>query len=58
MNQWMNLEKEWKVIKKRVINPKALPRFIENEPDIISREDMMLASFHISLYIRTKEAQT
>ena len=58
MNQWMNLEKEWKVIKKRVINLKALPRFLENEPDIISREDMMLASFNISLYIRTKEAQT
>ncbi len=38
-----------------VLNPKALPSFIENQPDIISQEDMMLASFHISRYIRTKE---
>lgn len=35
-----------------VLNPKALPSFIENQPDIISQEDMMLASFHISRYIR------
>jgi len=39
-----------------VLNPKALPSFIENQPDIISQEDLMLASFHISRYIRTKEA--
>ena len=38
-----------------VLNPKALPSYIENRPDIISQEDMMLASFHISRYIRTKE---
>jgi len=36
-----------------VLNPKALPKFIENEPDIISREDVMLAAYHISRYIRT-----
>ncbi len=41
-----------------VLNPKALPSFIENEPDVISQEDMMLASFHISRYIRTKESAT
>ena len=39
-----------------VLNPKALPSFIENSPDVISQEDMMLASFHTSRYIRTKEA--
>jgi len=39
-----------------VLNPKALPAFIENLPEVISQEDMMLASFHISRYIRTKEA--
>ena len=39
-----------------VLNPKALPTYIENQPDIISQEDMMLTSFHISRYIRTKEA--
>ena len=36
-----------------VLNPKALPKFIKNQPDVISQEDMMLASFHISRYIRT-----
>ena len=39
-----------------VLNPKSLPGFIENQPDIISQEDLMLASFHISRYIRTKVA--
>jgi hypothetical protein len=37
-----------------VLNPKALPTYIENQPDIISKEDMMLTSFHISRYIRSK----
>ena len=39
-----------------VLNPKALPKFIEKEPDIISRENVMLAAYHISRYIRTFEA--
>ena len=38
-----------------VLNPKALPTFLKNQPDIISQEDMKLASFHISRYIRTKQ---
>jgi hypothetical protein len=37
-----------------VLNPKALPTYIENQPDIISQEDMMLASFNISRFIRSK----
>jgi hypothetical protein len=41
-----------------VLEPKALPSFIANQPDIISQEDMMFVSFHISRYIRTKEAAT
>jgi len=36
-----------------VLNPKALPTYIENTPDILSKEDMMLFSYHISRYIRT-----
>ncbi len=35
------------------LNPKALPAYIENSPKILSKEDMMLLSFHISRYIRT-----
>lgn len=41
-----------------VLNPKALPSFIENQPDNISQEDMMLAAFHVSRYIRSKESAT
>ena len=36
-----------------VLNPKEFPHFLENQPDLISKEDMMLASYHISRYIRT-----
>jgi hypothetical protein len=36
-----------------VLNPKALPSYLKNQPDILSQEDMALASFHISRYIRT-----
>jgi len=39
-----------------VLNPKALPTYIENKPEILSQDDMMLASYHISRYIRSKEA--
>lgn len=37
-----------------VLNPKALPTYIENQPDIISQENIMLAAFHISRYILAK----
>lgn len=39
-----------------VLNPKALPTFIENQPDIISQEDLNIVSYHISRYIRTTES--
>ena len=48
--------KEGKKANTWVLNPKALPTYIENQPDIISKEDMKLASYHISRYIRTKES--
>lgn len=35
-----------------VLNPKALPAFIQNTPKILSREDVMLISYHISRHIR------
>ena len=37
-----------------VLNPKALPKYIENQVVSLKKEDMMLASFHISRYIRAK----
>ena len=39
-----------------VLEPKALPAFLEHEPQFLSPEDVKLASFHLSRYIRTHEA--
>jgi hypothetical protein len=36
-----------------VLNPKALPTFIANEPNKISDSDVHLITFHLSRYIRT-----
>jgi energy-coupling factor transporter transmembrane protein EcfT len=36
-----------------VLNPKALPSFIGNEPQRIATEDVKLAAYHLSRYIRT-----
>jgi len=35
-----------------VLEPKALPAFIDNEPDRIPPPDVALAAFHLSRYIR------
>lgn len=39
------------------LNPKALPTYIENTPKTLSREDMMLVSYHISRHIRQAGTQ-
>ena len=36
-----------------VLNPKGLPTYIENAPETLTKEDMMLISYHVSRYIRT-----
>lgn len=36
-----------------VLNPKALPTFIDNEPQRFTPEDVKLAAYHLSRYIRT-----
>jgi hypothetical protein len=36
-----------------VLNPKALPSFIEHEPARINESDLHLAAFHLGRYIRT-----
>ncbi|MEP0946734.1 MULTISPECIES: nuclease-related domain-containing protein [Cyanophyceae] len=36
-----------------VLNPKALPSFIDNEPQRVTPEDVKLAAYHLSRYIRT-----
>ena len=38
-----------------VLEPKALPGFLSNEPALISSEDMNLASFHLSRFVRSNE---
>lgn len=37
-----------------VLNPKALPHFLSNLPNVLSAEDAQLTAFHLSRYIRTK----
>ena len=41
-----------------VLNPKALPKFLENEPDRLTAEDARLVAFHLSRYIRARAAAT
>jgi len=36
-----------------VLNPKGLPTYIENTPKTLTKEDMMMVSYHISRYIRS-----
>ena len=38
-----------------VLEPKALPTFLDNEPNRLSREDVKLASYHLSRLIRSTE---
>ena len=35
-----------------VLEPKALPKFIENAPKVISAEDVAMAAYHLSRYVR------
>ena len=36
-----------------ILNPKALPTFVSNEPIVLKDSDVHLAAFHLSRYIRT-----
>lgn len=35
-----------------VMNPKALPQFLEHEPKVLEQADVNLASYHLSRFIR------
>lgn len=37
-----------------VLNPKALPTFVQNEPVVVSDSDLHLAAFHLTRYIRAR----
>jgi hypothetical protein len=38
-----------------VLEPKALPAFLEHEPEVLTADDVKLASYHLSRFIRVKE---
>jgi hypothetical protein len=38
-----------------VLNPKAIPSFIDHKPEVLKSEDVHLASFHLSRYIQSME---
>jgi hypothetical protein len=38
-----------------VLEPKALPAFLANEPSVLVAEDITLASYHLSCYVRANE---
>ena len=40
-----------------VLEPKALRGFLMNEPEVLTGEDVKLASFHLSRFIRAEEAR-
>lgn len=40
-----------------VLEPKALPAFIANEPKRLAPEEVKLAAFHLSRYVRAREQQ-
>jgi hypothetical protein len=40
-----------------VLEPKALPKFLNNEPQSLSVEEIKLASFHLSRFIRSAEKE-
>jgi hypothetical protein len=37
-----------------VLEPKALPAFIQQEPMSVSAADVALAAFHLSRYVRSE----
>lgn len=37
-----------------VLEPKALPSFIEHEPELMTMEEVAMAAFHLSRYIRSR----
>jgi hypothetical protein len=37
-----------------VLEPKALPGFIEKEPSTLAQADVALAAYHLSRYIRSE----
>ena len=50
-NQKANKSDVW------VLNPKVLPTYIDNQRSIIPRDEVNLIAYHLSRYVRAKEAE-
>lgn len=48
-----NVQSAWREM--WVLEPKALPKFLQNEADQLAPEDVSLAAFHLSSFIRAQE---
>jgi hypothetical protein len=40
-----------------VLEPKALPSFIEHQPTVLTPEDVQLAAYHLGRYVKVREAE-
>jgi hypothetical protein len=49
---WVERTNREKVAEVWVLEPKALPSFIEHAPELISPDDVAMAAFHLSRYVR------
>ncbi|MEA3469689.1 MAG: nuclease-related domain-containing protein, partial [Thermodesulfobacteriota bacterium] len=50
-NQKANKSDVW------VLNPKALPKYMDNQQSIIPSDEVNLIAYHLSRYVRAKEAE-
>jgi len=40
-----------------VLNPRALPAFLEHEQDVLADSDVAMAAYHLSRFVRAKERE-
>lgn len=52
---WFVEQSHGSIKKLWVLEPKALPVFLANEPDVLVPEDVKLASYHLSRFIRSNK---
>jgi hypothetical protein len=49
---------EWKANLPWVLEPKAFPSFLHHEPVRFELEDVYLAAFHLSRYVRAVQSES
>jgi hypothetical protein len=50
-NDWRSANLPW------ILEPKALPKFLAREPRALSDDQVRLAAYHLSRYVRSKQAE-